>query len=785
MRSNNSGMTTYGHLRITEIDEHDNEVVTLDEKNMIVDSGVSMLPRALNPKMTVNNRLGVIKFGKDVGTGTEVAPQQPTKTMPSNSQDVVFSVPIDKMHYTTTPTTITLSISMNGADIVGDRDFLKYTSAAIYTDNGTLFAYKRFPFRLFNRWVRVKIEWTISTVRDDGNGGGTVCPTPPMVNGVVLDVPNANVDVGGTVMIRGYEKLDDGTLVVVPNGSKWLSNNENISFSSGLNGNVVINGSQAGTSIIQLVSGTYADTRIIRIIEKVEFTELLISDNLTSSNIGIGGEVLFNAELNVNGVRTRVTQTATWVFSSNVQVVSTTASGVLVKILAAGRVNIGVTYLSHAAASNFDVMIPKVVESIVITPIGGIRFDVGETLDLKATAYYTTGESRLVTIEDRWVYNGLAISLKEIGMVGNLRITGKYRGDHDIRVYIDGVEGRLDFKIAAPITTVSAYGYPQEPIHVIPDVLNGASVRGVQSEVDEDDIVISDFYMTSSSPNMTLLNGVKVVGAGTHTITINKDAVVNKTIQVQSKYQTTQPLTVKLSVVGGTYSGGISIVIDTPTAAGVYIDHNDVVRRYYTTSQTVVIDYNEGDTLKFYGGCAKLTINGNVGSVVSWGQFACNWYNIKSETLKKVPYTAPTVTSMVNMFNGCILFNQNLSAWCVTSFATKPSGFDTGCASWTESKPIWGTCPSGAEIYKVNATTPSGTSVLVGQKIPLTITGINRLDVVVPFDSTKFTLTYDNSKIFVTNLTATTHEIEGLQRGITPLVITTANGTTTVSVEVK
>lgn len=774
------GMTTRGHLRVTEYNLLSGvETITLDERNMIIDSGVALLPRALNPKVSVNNRLGVIKFGKDVGNGTEQQPEQPTKEMGSNIQDVVFAVPIENMHYSTTATTITLSVSMAGEDVVGNNDYLKYTSAAIYSDNGTLFAYKRFPFRMFNRWVRVKVEWTISTVRDDGNGGGEVCPVPPQVVGVVLDAPTQSVDVGGTITMRGYERFDNGALTVVPNGSKWTSNNSNVSFSSGVNGNVIITGSQAGTSIVQLISGAYSDSRIVRIIEKIDFVELLISDNRSPSNTGIGGEILYNVDINRGGVKTRVTQSSTWVFSDNVQVLSTTSDGVLIRILSAGRVSVDVTYLEYAANTGFDVAVPPQVSGIEIIPLTATRFNVGETLDFTATVYYTNGDSRLATINDRWVYNGLAISLTEIGIVGNLRITAKYLGDYDIRVYIEGVEGRLNFKIAPPITTVSVYGYPQTPIHVIPDILNSAMVKGVQNEAGEEDITIDAFYMTASSPNLTMVDGIKVVGSGNHTITVNKDSVVGAVIGVSSTYLTSAPMVVTVGT-----GGIIEFIIDSPTSDGVYIDHNDLNRRYYGETSTVSIPCSTGDMLKIYGGCTKLTINGDIDTIATWGEFSCGGYNISSPVLRSVPYVAPSVTSMDSMFAGCILFNQNLSGWCVTNFPTLPSNFDAGCVSWNEAKPIWGTCPNVNEIYKVVTTFPSGTNVNVGETIPLTITGISRIDQVVPFDPSEFTLVYDNSKIFLTQ-TGETHVLEGLQRGVTSLTVNTSHGTTTATVEVK
>ena len=45
------------------------------------------------------------------------------------------------------------------------------------------------------------------------------------------------------------------------------------------------------------------------------------------------------------------------------------------------------------------------------------------------------------------------------------------------------------------------------------------------------------------------------------------------------------------------------------------------------------------------------------------------------------------------MFFQASAFNQNISGWCVSHFASKPSSFDIGASLWTEAKPVWGTCP--------------------------------------------------------------------------------------------
>jgi surface protein len=56
------------------------------------------------------------------------------------------------------------------------------------------------------------------------------------------------------------------------------------------------------------------------------------------------------------------------------------------------------------------------------------------------------------------------------------------------------------------------------------------------------------------------------------------------------------------------------------------------------------------------------------------------------------PSPAVTVSTAMNgMFQGATLFNQNLTNWCVSQYASMPTGFAT-VPAWTQ-RPVWGTCP--------------------------------------------------------------------------------------------
>lgn len=64
-------------------------------------------------------------------------------------------------------------------------------------------------------------------------------------------------------------------------------------------------------------------------------------------------------------------------------------------------------------------------------------------------------------------------------------------------------------------------------------------------------------------------------------------------------------------------------------------------------------------------------------------------------------WSTGSVKRMDRMFFEATSFNQNLSGWCVSNFRTvntdepyQPEGFDIGATSYTEARPVWGTCPN-------------------------------------------------------------------------------------------
>lgn len=57
-------------------------------------------------------------------------------------------------------------------------------------------------------------------------------------------------------------------------------------------------------------------------------------------------------------------------------------------------------------------------------------------------------------------------------------------------------------------------------------------------------------------------------------------------------------------------------------------------------------------------------------------------------------WNTANVIDMSSMFKDAVLFNQDLSNWCVPFTYVKPADFDTNTPSWTLPRPVWGTCPA-------------------------------------------------------------------------------------------
>ncbi|MHC5124369.1 MAG: BspA family leucine-rich repeat surface protein, partial [Planctomycetota bacterium] len=76
-------------------------------------------------------------------------------------------------------------------------------------------------------------------------------------------------------------------------------------------------------------------------------------------------------------------------------------------------------------------------------------------------------------------------------------------------------------------------------------------------------------------------------------------------------------------------------------------------------------------------------------------------------------WNTSSVWDMGWMFDGASYFNQDLSGWCVPLIVSKPTHFDRNALSWSEPRPVWGTCPP-AFVTTWNTSLGAGTTVTLG-----------------------------------------------------------------------
>ena len=77
---------------------------------------------------------------------------------------------------------------------------------------------------------------------------------------------------------------------------------------------------------------------------------------------------------------------------------------------------------------------------------------------------------------------------------------------------------------------------------------------------------------------------------------------------------------------------------------------------------------------------------------ISFNQDISDWDVSNVGWVSDLEYSADR-NAMESMFEKASSFNQDLSGWCVPRYFSAPPDFDLNATSWTEPKPVWGTCP--------------------------------------------------------------------------------------------
>lgn len=103
--------------------------------------------------------------GVSITTGSVDVPSNPKNTYTSTTMDVVFNAPYTLGVGYPDNKSVNFSVTIIGADVMalypGDTSKI-FTSAALHTGDGNVFAYKRFPKRSISELVNMSISWVIT-----------------------------------------------------------------------------------------------------------------------------------------------------------------------------------------------------------------------------------------------------------------------------------------------------------------------------------------------------------------------------------------------------------------------------------------------------------------------------------------------------------------------------------------------------------------------------------------------------------------------------------------------
>lgn len=135
------------------------------EDNLVVSVGIQGLLQMLGSG-GVAKTIDTIKIGQDVGDGNILEPQDPTLDLTASDQDVLYTIPSGEF-FVTYPESNQVRFfgTINGATVMNDfplQPNVIYTSAALYTLDGEVFSYKRFPARTISNLISIDVSWTIT-----------------------------------------------------------------------------------------------------------------------------------------------------------------------------------------------------------------------------------------------------------------------------------------------------------------------------------------------------------------------------------------------------------------------------------------------------------------------------------------------------------------------------------------------------------------------------------------------------------------------------------------------
>lgn len=167
-----SGFKTVGTFKVVERSLETGEIVgEFEEKNVITDVGIDHLLRSFSDSNHTNQMVQTISLGDDIGTGTILAPEQPTSDVSIEDHQLVYEVPIGEFFVSYPDNrTVRFFATVNGASVMENYPSeanVAYMSAMLKTGNAIpqAFAYKRFSARTISDLISVDISWEVEFVQ--------------------------------------------------------------------------------------------------------------------------------------------------------------------------------------------------------------------------------------------------------------------------------------------------------------------------------------------------------------------------------------------------------------------------------------------------------------------------------------------------------------------------------------------------------------------------------------------------------------------------------------------
>ena len=148
-----------------------------DEENIIVNSGGSTLLHNLLPRDKVDDHsrnnlvLDCIKIGNEVGNGSDTDPQPPSPDFSGSEQNVLLERELELFRKETDRIGFVVPLEndvvFDELGITEDREAVGFTSLTLWTRDGNLFAYKRFPIIYITLNIDFVIDWEIVWIPEE------------------------------------------------------------------------------------------------------------------------------------------------------------------------------------------------------------------------------------------------------------------------------------------------------------------------------------------------------------------------------------------------------------------------------------------------------------------------------------------------------------------------------------------------------------------------------------------------------------------------------------------